>query len=423
MDDCGVPANSRSLAATLSANFKEMAGNLELAAKAALGCGLALALLVPLGAAQAKFKSLYSFKGGNDGAKPTGNLTRDKAGNLFGTTRSGGVNGNGVVFELPAKGKESVLYSFAGGDDGAYPNGGLVEDKKGNLYGTTTYGGGSGCSGAGCGIVYKVASNGTESVLYTFTGGSDGGQPNGNLFADKVGDLYGTTAQGGYTGGLCYSVGCGTVFKLRRDGTETVLYAFTSGNDGQSPNGGLIADKSGNFYGTTQLGGSYDTGTIFKLAANGTETVLYAFDANYSAGVGGPMAGVTRDGAGDLFTTVQGGLYGGGAVFELAADGSANVVYSFCAQAGCSDGEFPVSNLILDKSGNLYSTAGGGGANQDGVVFKLTPIGTETVLHSFDGSNGSDPSGGLVSDGNHNLFGTASSGGKDNDGTVYELKE
>jgi uncharacterized repeat protein (TIGR03803 family) len=397
-----------------------MAGKLELAGKAALRCGLALALLVPLGGAQAKFKSLYSFKGGNDGANPEGNLVRDKAGNLFGTTHSGGVNGGGVVFTLSAKGKERVLHSFAGGNDGVYPNGGLVEDKKGHLYGTTGYGGGSGCSGAGCGIVFKVASDGTESILYTFTGGSDGGRPNGSLLADKAGDLYGTTVAGGYTGGLCYSFGCGSVFKLAPGGTETVLYYFTSGNDGQNPNGGLIADTSGNFYGTTEAGGPYDAGTIFKLAANGTETVLYAFDVHYSTGIGGPLARVTRDGAGDLFTTVQGGLYGGGAVFELAADGTANVVYSFCAQAGCSDGESPASNLILDKSGNLYGTAGGGGAHQDGVIFKLTPGGTETVLHSFRGSDGSNPTGGLLSDGNHNLYGTAYSGGKDNNGTVYK---
>jgi uncharacterized repeat protein (TIGR03803 family) len=403
--------------------LRKMARKLELAGRSALGCGLALALLIPIGGAQASFKSLHSFRGGNKGAGPTGSLIRNKAGDLFGTTRYGGGSGCnggdgcGVVFKLAPEGKELVLHSFAGGNDGVYPNGGLVKDKKGNLYGTTPYGGGSGCN---CGIVFKVASDGTETILYTFTGGSDGGQPNGSLFADKAGNFYGTTIAGGYTGGLCYSFGCGTVFKLAPDGTETVLYSFTSGNDGQSPNGGLIADMSGNFYGTTEAGGPYDGGTIFKLAANGTETLLYAFDTNYLTGIGGPLAGVTRDGAGDLFTTVQGGLYGGGAVFELAADGTANVVYSFCAQAECSDGVSPVSNLILDKSGNLYGTAGGGGANQDGVIFKLTPVGTETVLHSFRGSDGSNPSGGLVFDGNRNLYGTAYSGGNDNDGTVYK---
>jgi len=405
-----------------------MARKLELAGRRALGCGLALALLIPFGGAQAGFNSLYSFRGGDKGAGPNGSLIRDKAGNLFGTTRFGGGSGCGgagcgVVFKLTPKGNEHVLHAFAGGKDGVVPNGGLVEDKKGNLYGTTGYGGGSGCSGAGCGIVFKVASDGTESVLYRFAGGSDGGHPNGSLFADNEGNLFGTTVAGGYTGGLCYSFGCGTVFKLAPHWTETVLYSFTSGNDGQSPNGGLIADLNGNFYGTTEAGGPFDSGTVFKLAADGTETVLYAFDTHYSTGVGGPLAGMTMDGTGDLFTTVQGGLYGAGAVFELAADGTANVVYSFCAQAGCSDGASPVSSLILDTSGNLYGTAGAGGANQDGVIFKLKPGGTETVLHSFRGSDGSGPSGSLVFDGNHNLYGTAYSGGKDNDGTVYEKQK
>src|ERR1700731_2146000 len=175
-----------------------MARQLGLAGRRALGCGLALALLIPIGGAQANFKSLYSFRGGNKGAGPTGSLIRDKAGDLFGTTRFGGGSGCGgdgcgVVFELTPKGKERVLHSFADGNDGVFPNGGLVEDKKGNLYGTTGYGGGSGCSGGGCGVVFKVASDRTESILYTFTGGSDGGHPNGSLFADKAGNLYGTT--------------------------------------------------------------------------------------------------------------------------------------------------------------------------------------------------------------------------------------
>ncbi len=173
---------------------------------------------------------------------------------------------------------ESVLYAFQGGADGAFPRAGLVADKKGNLYGTTSAGGGPSDSTycnhdlgqQGCGIVFKVALDGTETVLYAFRNVSDGAGPVAGLITDRAGNLYGTTFAGG-TGG-------GTVFKLAPNGRETVLHDFQGGNDGGQPAGGLLADSAGNFYGTTAQGGGNADGIVYKLAPDGTETVLHTFE-------------------------------------------------------------------------------------------------------------------------------------------------
>jgi uncharacterized repeat protein (TIGR03803 family) len=170
---------------------------------------------------------------------------------------------------------ETVLHSFTG-SDGAFPLAGLIADSAGNLYGTTVSGGTGGCSqGAGCGVVFKVSPSGTETVLYSFTGGSDGAFPEAGLIADRAGNLYGTTNRGGGSGG-------GVVFKLSSSGTETVLYSFTGGSDGRNPQAGLIADSAGNLYGTTEGGGS-GNGVVFKLSLGGTETVLHSFTGSDGA--------------------------------------------------------------------------------------------------------------------------------------------
>jgi uncharacterized repeat protein (TIGR03803 family) len=199
---------------------------------------------------------LYSFTGGpNDAGNPAAGLIRDKAGNLYGVG-GGGANFYGSVFKLDRSGKVTLLYSF-GGADGGFPEGALIRDSSGDLYGTTD-GGGAYFSGT----VFKVDTTGTESVLYSFTGGADGGFPGyGSLVRDAAGNSYGTTGLGG--GGTCRG-GCGTVFKLDKTGTETVLYSFTGGADGANPYAGLIRDKAGNLYGTTSSGGS-GYGTVFKL--------------------------------------------------------------------------------------------------------------------------------------------------------------
>ncbi len=265
-----------------------------------LVCGLLLALLAPIQSAGASdFVTLFNFTQGHleRGVFPQAGLTADQAGNLYGTTAGGGtgagcqgVGGCGTVFKLGPHGTETVLYSFAGGGDGSSPNGTLIVDQAGNFYGTTAAGGFSGCAlGAECGTVFKLAPDGTHTVLYSFTGGRDGGVPEAPLLADQAGNLYGTTTQGGSGG--CGGYGCGTVFKLAPDGTETILHAFRGGSDGAELfAAGLIADQAGNLYGTTWEGGKgcngAGCGTVFKLAPDGTKTILHSFAGGRHDGAG-----------------------------------------------------------------------------------------------------------------------------------------
>jgi uncharacterized repeat protein (TIGR03803 family) len=391
--------------------------------------GTALAMLASLDTAHAgRFRVLYSFAGGSDGAYPEAGLIKDLAGNLYGTTTGGGISyGYGTVFELAPDGIETVLYAFTGGSDGNDPYAGLIRDSAGNLYGTTAFGG-----ARHYGTVFELAPDGTETVLHSFTG-SDGADPFAGLIKDKAGNLYGTTEEGGSTS--CEGYGCGTVFELAPDGTETVLHAFTGGNDGDDPIGGLIKDSAGNLYGTTVNGGGtgcgYGCGTVFKLAPDGTETVLYAFTGGSDGA--GPAAGLIKDSAGNLYGTTEGGGgtscnsgYGCGTVFEFAPDGTETVLHAF---TGGNDGATPFAGLIKDSAGNLYGTTFLGGTYGGGVVFKVAADGTETVLHAFTVKNGTNPFAGLIKDSAGNLYGTTSGGGNTSCnapygcGTVFRLKK
>jgi uncharacterized repeat protein (TIGR03803 family) len=268
------------------------------------------------------FTLLHAFTGKPDGAGPYGGVFRDSAGNLYGTTTYGGTYDEGTVFKVDTTGKESVLYSFCPRvgfcPDGAQPYSGLVAGSAGNLYGTT-YQGGS----YGAGTVFMVDSTGTEKVLYSFAGGTDGAYPLEGLTRDASGNLYGTTPRGG-SGSLCGSLGCGILFKLDSTGKETVVHSFTGGSDGAYPVGVLIGDSVGNLYGATQNGGSATGfsghGTVFKLDSGGKETVLYKFRG--SADGAYPYAGIVRDMTGNIYgTTSYGGsatgFAGYGIVFEL----------------------------------------------------------------------------------------------------------
>jgi uncharacterized repeat protein (TIGR03803 family) len=323
----------------------------------------------------------------------------------------------------------AVLHSFAAGSDGQYPQAGVVRDSAGNLYGTTYRGGGTGCGGYGCGSIYKIAPDGSESVLHAFSGGSDGADPEASLLVDGVGNVFGTTAQGGGAG--CGIYGCGTVFKIAADGSETVLHAFTGGSDGLAPRGPLIADKDGYLYGTTE-GGGHQSGAIFKLAPDGTETLLY----NFKGGSDGrsPFAGLVADAAGNLFgTTRMGGIDctvphdGCGTVFRFA-NGTHTVLHAF---TGNSDGEFPSASLVIDAAGNLYGTTIGGGGTDCGgggcgTVFKIAPDGAESVLHVFTPYEGIFPEAELLIYLDGSLFGTTSAGGlngydRHSSGTVFKI--
>jgi uncharacterized repeat protein (TIGR03803 family) len=312
---------------------------------------------------------LYSFSGtGSDGANPSAGVIRDASGNLYGTTLYGGTSGEGTVFKLSKTGKETVLYNFCGEShctDGEEPLAGLVEDTKGNLYGTT-YGGGS----SNWGTVFKVNKAGKETVLYSFQN-SDAHYPYAGVIRDTKGNLYGTTASGG-TGTGCGDSGCGTVFKVSKTGKETVLYSFTGATDGNDPRAGLIEDSKGNLYGTTLQGGTSGEGVVFRLSTMAEETVLHSFVGG-TDGVN-PRAGLIQDTKGNIYgTTYTGGSTGNGVVFELKKTGQETVLYTFCSLSNCTDGAHPLAGLILDSKGNLYGTNSNYGVYGYGAVFELTP--------------------------------------------------
>ena len=326
-------------------------------------------------------------------------------------------------------GTETVLYSFTGGSDGSIPIGGVIRDRAGNLYGTALHGGTTNnyCN-TSCGTVYKISPDGTFTVLYTFTGGSDGGNPFAGLIADKKGNLYGTTEQGSSGTQNCGPFGCGVVFELSPTGVETVLYNFRGyqDGDGDNPGAGLTMDDAGNLYGTTFQGGttSCDCGTVFRLAPDGTETVLHRF--NGSDGNGPVLGNLILDASGNIYGTADyQGPGGCGVAFKLTPKGRETVLHGFACG---SDGGYPFSGLIGDTSGNLYGAASSYGANGHGVVFELTPDGTETVLYAFAGGNdGAFPYGGLLAR-KHHLYGTTYSGGgsatcSNGCGTIFKVRK
>ncbi|MGH9918464.1 MAG: choice-of-anchor tandem repeat GloVer-containing protein, partial [Nitrososphaerales archaeon] len=307
-------------------------------------------------------------------ANPFAGLVADKAGNMYGTTNSGGTcnndDGFGTVYKLAPDGSETVLYAFKGGRDGSDPVGSLILGKNGRLYGASEFGGDmAGCGGGGCGTVFEVVPKGKESVLHAFESGGDGAEPVGGVIMDKAGNLYGTTSRGGGTG--CSGDGCGTVFELAPDGTETILHAFQGGSDGELPQNGVVEDSAGNLYGTTGAGGTGAVGTVFEVTPDGAETVLYSFQP----GPGGAIpTSVILDKAGNLYgTTYYGGSTGCkgagcGVVYELAPDGTETVLNVFDKSRF---GRVPSGGLLLGKHGDLYGTTGGGGDDDNGVVFEL----------------------------------------------------
>jgi uncharacterized repeat protein (TIGR03803 family) len=383
--------------------------------------------------------ALHEFSG-PDGSDPGGGLVMDRSGNLYGTTYMGGTNDCGTVFKLSQERGSwilTTLHLFQGGNDGANPVGRVVFGPDGALYGTTDRGG-----IANNGTVFKLTPPATpcfsvqcpwtETVLYAFTGGSDGAFPQAvDLAFDSVGSIYGTTYSGGRS---CARYGqCGVVFKLAKSGqhwTETTLYEFSGQPDAGPPIGGVAFDSAGNLYGTTVYGGVYDGGALFELSPAGsgwTETVLHSL-GNPPDGFG-PLAGVILDQRGNIFgTTNQLGTNHCGTVFELSL-GAGGWTYSGLANfTGQYQG--PAAVPTLDASGNLFGGTQTCGAHQAGNVYELVPDGhgNWTNLDLFDFGDGElylyggVASGAVVVDSSGNVYGTAASGGAHDLGTIWEYQ-
>jgi uncharacterized repeat protein (TIGR03803 family) len=349
---------------------------------------------------------LHAFTGGTDGSAPAGGVLRDSSGNLYGATKSGGTANAGIVYKLDASGNETIVYTFTGAADGGQPMGNVTRDSAGNLYGTTL-------CGAPCatGLVYKIDTAGHETVLYSFSNGSDGGNPDAGVIRDAAGNLYGTTEFGG-------SQNLGTVFKLDSTGRETVLYSFAGTGDGILPFGGVTGDAAGNLYGTASGGGASGNGAVYRLDASGHETILYSFTSGFN---GYPTSGAVLDPAGNLYGTT---LDDGGTAYRIDASGHGTVLHTF---AGAGDGFNNYGGVALDSAGNLYGTTyyGGNilGEPGQGIVYKLDSTGNETILYVFTGRNGDgeNPYAGVVLDAAGNLYGTTYQGGGGGAGTVYKL--
>ncbi|MEO8657542.1 MAG: choice-of-anchor tandem repeat GloVer-containing protein [Bryobacteraceae bacterium] len=346
---------------------------------------------------------LYNFPPDPKGTTPIG-VILDRDGNFYGPTQQGGIANAGVVYKVDATGKQTVLYNFTGGTDGGGPMAGLIRDSAGNLLGTTNSG------GTGLGVVYKLDNAGNQTVLHTFQVWSDGYSPNGGLIQDSTGNLYGTTSQGG--------LGYGVVYKLDPAGNYAVLYSFTGGPDGSQPDGGVILDSAGNLYGATFLGGLHNYGVVFKLDSAGNQTVLYSFTGVTDGRF--PIDGVTLDASGNIYgITSGGGTYEHGVVYKLDTTGRLTVLYTF---TGLGDGNGPNGGVVLDSAGNLYGTSQVGGTAGLGMVYKLDPAGQLTVLYNFLGTtDGSLPSAGVILDAAGNLYGTTSAGAPGGGGVVYKL--
>jgi uncharacterized repeat protein (TIGR03803 family) len=379
------------------------------------------------------FNVIYSFTGGLDGGYPSTGLTMDRKGNLYGTIGIGGAYGYGAVFKLSHQGSGwvfNLVYSFQGGYDGADPEARVVFGPDGSLYGTTQSGGGyDGCSGYGCGTIFKLRPQPracvsafcpwTETVLYQFSGGYDGSNPVGDLIFDQAGNLYGAAFSGGIAGwGLVYELTPSNGFWA-----ETVLYSFTGGKDGSLPSGGVIFDQGGNLYGVTHSGIN-GVGTVYELTPSGSswaENTLFDFiDSWWSY----PVGSLVFDEVGDLYGVTRSnhidqGFRPGG-VYELTKSSGNWILKTSWGYPWW----YPDAGLTMDVAGNLYGTATGlHERDNHGTVFKFTrDLKTITFMHGFTGGDdGQDPECSVLLDAGGNLYGTAYRAGAYGYGTVWEI--
>lgn len=359
--------------------------------------------------------TLFGFSG-PDGAAPDGGLIQAKDGNFYGTASNGGPNcgveGCGTVYKITPDGALTTLYNFCSLPncaDGLFPAAGLIQGRDGNFFGTT-FGGGA----IGNGTVFQITASGTLTTLHSFNG-SDGSTPFAPVIQARDGNFYGTTYAGG-------ADNAGTVFKMTPDGTLTTLYSFCDQDScahGDSPEAGLVQGRDGNFYGTTEFGGPLRpaVGTVFKITPSGTLTTLQDFTQGNGAY---PQGGLVQATDGSFYgTTRQGGPNGFGIVFKITSSGVMTILYSFSGYP--SGGAYPVAALIQAVDRNFYGTTLGGGPGNEGTIFKITPTGTLTTLQTFDGSDGTNPDGPLVQATDGSFYGTTVEGGPNALGTVFRL--
>ena len=378
----------------------------------AAGALLAGSVAAAVPAHASKYSVVYSFQGGNDGAAPfSGMIAVD--GTLYGTTYFGGTANLGTVYAVTLAGTETTLHSFQGGADGVNPWGGLL-NVNGMLYGTTNSGGDH-----NFGILFNMTTGGDETILHNFAGHLDGTNPVGSLIKSGPA-LYSTTSAGGFGAG-CGEPGCGTVFKWSGKGDYSVLYRFPVG-DANSPLGTLLP-FNGELYGTSYQGGADQNnplGALFKVTKDGTETLLHTFGAGLDGA--DPVGGLINVDGTFYGTTESGGDNEYGTVFKVTPAGDVTVMYSF--KGGKTDGAGPQTALIY-AGGALWGTTGNGGREGlYGTVFKITLDGQETVVHKFDtldGPDGSVPLGNLIKVG-ANLYGTTYGGGTHGHGSVFQIK-
>jgi uncharacterized repeat protein (TIGR03803 family) len=376
------------------------------------------------------FTTLYNFAGPPDGADPYGGVIRDADGNLYGTTYQGGYlsckdayhpYGCGTVFKVSVDGSETVLHLFTGGTaDGEFPFGTVLRDEDGTLYGATGAGGMGGCSTTwgelGCGVVFKIDAAGNESILYNFQGGTkDGCYPAQGLVMDKCGYLYGTT-QG------CGATNNGTVFKLSKNGKEVLLHSFSGGDGGNPSYGKLLLADNGDLYGVTSGQSTTEScGTLYRVTRKGKFTLLHVFG---EAGDGCfPMGTPGMDASGNIYgTTAEGGNPGvSGTIWKLDERNAKveTVLHSF--HGGSGDGEYPEAGVVLDPKGNVYGNTATGGWYGLGTLWELTKDGEFTLLYSF--SNGNWIMGDVLRDDRGLLSGTTAGGGTYGYGTVWSYKK
>jgi uncharacterized repeat protein (TIGR03803 family) len=360
--------------------------------------------------------NLHSFAGPpNDGAEPNGaGLVQGSDGNFYGTSYWGGTYSNGTVFRISPSGTYTTLHSFAFASvypfDGSQPAAGLVQGSDGNFYGTTPLGG-----AYQGGTIFRISPSGAYTSLYSFVGAPNGGeQPYAGLVQGNDGNFYGTTLQGGTSTN-------GNIFRISPSGTYSNLYSFVgSPTDGSWPRAGLVEDTNGNFYGTTQLGGTNinnncpgGCGIVFRISPSGSYSNLHSF-FGYPTDGQWPDAGLVQGSDGNFYGTTQnGGTNGAGTVFRISPSGTYTTLYSF---GPFPDGAAPEAGLVQGSDGNFYGTTTSWGTNYDGTVFRISPSGSYTSLYSFVGSptDGKNPQAGLVQGSDGSFYGTTLGGGLTN---------